>query len=179
MNWIYLAYGFGVLIFLRFAINLSKFLRIKFLYKKYVEYLGTEDVRLLGYKKEITDLFNEAGVNDSMVIHQEFLGFGNFVNMKISVHSNLANRREDIVGIVNSHFFEAMGVYHKKFLDAINPLFWLEFICKLPQYIFEYFGVLPEKIVVKIALVIYWIAAFFLGLNQLNIIDFLHLLERG
>ncbi len=173
MSWLYILSFFILLMAVRFITNLSKYFRIKRLYLKYLDYLHTESFEFIQNKQEIKQLFKDAGLNDSSVIHQEFLGFGNITNMRVSVFDNLTNRREDIVGLVQISFNEAIGVFRKRYKDTYNPSFWIDYIVKLPQYIFDFFGVLPEKIVVKIFLIIYWIIAILFGLQKINLLDYL------
>lgn len=139
----------------------------------YLDYLRTDDFTFQQYKEEILLLFKEAGLKDFFVFHQEFLGFGNFANVRLPGFANLTNRREDIVLNIQRCFNEAIGVFRKRFKDAFNPIFWIEFIIKLPQYFFEFFGVIPEKVIVKVFLVIYWLIALVFGLKSFNIIDYL------
>jgi len=173
MNWYYILGFFIGVMLLRFITNFYKYLRIKKLYDKYIEYIRTDDYKFIQNKEEIKSLFKDAGLKDSSVIHQEFLGFGNFSNTRISVFDNLTNRREDIVGNVQNRFNEAIGVYRKRFRESFNPIFWIDFIVKFPQHLMEFFGVLPEKIAVKIFLVIYWLLAIAIGLKKFELLDYL------
>lgn len=173
MKWYYIIGFFVGVMLLRFITNLYKYIRIKNLYDKYLEYIRTDNYKFIQNKEEIKSLFNDAGLKDSSVIHQEFLGFGNFSNTRVSVLDNLTNRREDIVGNVQNRFNEAIGVYRKRFRESFNPIFWIDFIVKFPQHLMEFFGVLPEKIAVKIFLVIYWVFAIAFGLKKFEILDYL------
>jgi len=122
---------------------------------------------------EIKSLFKEAQIKDSSVIHQEFLGFGKFANMRVSVFDNMHNSREDIFHIVNLAFNQAIGVFRQRANETFNPVFWLEFLVKLPQYFLANFGVMPQSTVTKIALVIYWALAIFFGVKNTDIIRIL------
>lgn len=173
MNWIYTILLFIFIMIIRFLINYSKFKRIKKLYSEYLKYLQTDNYEFIQHKEEIKTLLKEAGLKDSSVMYQEFIGFGNFVNMKISVFDNLTNKREDIVGNVNNRFNEAIGVFRNRYKESYNPVFWIHFIIKLPQYIFDFFGVLPEKIAVKIFLLIYWIIVILFGLKKIDFLEYL------
>lgn len=171
MNWLLVVLIFFSLMVLRLVINAYKLRRIKKLYQLYHNYIRNANWDFVQCKQEIVSLFKEAGLKDSSVLHQEFLGYGRFANMQMSVFSNITILREDIVGIVQISFNEAIGVYKKRRNDSLNPIFWLEFIFKMPQYLLEFFGVLPEKIAVKVILVIYWIAALVFGLAKYDILS--------
>ncbi|MEM8764813.1 MAG: hypothetical protein AAGD88_13425 [Bacteroidota bacterium] len=172
MKWHYITGFFAIVVLLRFTINLSKFLRVKSLYKKYLDYLKNPSHAFAQYSEEIKTLFREAGLKDSSVFHQEFLGFGKFANQQISVFDNLMNKREDIVGVIENRFNQAIGVYKKRFKESFNPLFWIDLVIKLPEYLMSFFGVLPEKILVKVLNLLYWIILIVLGLNKYEIINF-------
>ncbi|BDD08532.1 hypothetical protein FUAX_09640 [Fulvitalea axinellae] len=173
MEWYYTFGLFLLMIFLRFIVNFYKYKRISKLKNAYINYLGLNNYSLAEDKEEIKSLFREAGLKDSSVFHQELLGFGKYANVRISVLDNLTNRREDIVGNVLLKFDEAIGVYRKRFRESFNPIFWIEFIVKLPQYIMQFLGVLPEKISVKIFLIIYWLIAILFGLKKFDLLQFL------
>jgi hypothetical protein len=173
MNWYYILGFMGLIMVFKFITNLYKYNRVKSLYNEYLYYIRTDNLEFVQKKEEIKSLFKEAGLKDSSVIHQEFLGFGNFANMQVSVFDNLTNRREDIVGNVQMRFNEAIGVYKKRYKESFNPIFWIDFVVKFPQHLMEFFGILPEKITVKIFLVIYWILAILFGLTKINLLDYL------
>lgn len=173
MEWYYIVGFFVLIMLLRFVTNFYKYRRIQKLFEKYIEYLSTDLFEFAQYKEEIKSLFKDAGLKDFSIIHQEFLGFGKFANMQISGFDNLTNRREDIVGNVRMRFNEAIGVFRKRYKESFNPIFWIDFIVKFPQHLMEFFGVLPEKVAVKIFLVIYWLFAILFGLKKFELIDYL------
>lgn len=172
MNWIYLLVVFLSLMILRVIVNFYKLKRIKALHTLYHEYLRESSYKFVEYKQELISLFKDAGLKDFKVMHQEFLGFGQFANMQISGFENLTSNRMDIANGIQSKFHEAIGVFRKKALESLNPIFWIEFILKLPQFIFEFFGVIPEKLVVKVFILIYWIIAILFGAKKLNLFDY-------
>ncbi|WP_276976241.1 hypothetical protein [Flavobacterium filum] len=138
-----------------------------------MEYLRNDNYKFAQYKREIIGLFKEAGLQDFSIIHQEFMGYGQFANMTISGFDNMTSNRLDIVRNMNMRFNEAIGVFRKRYKESLNPLFWIEYIFKLPQFLFEFFGVLPEKVVVKVFLVIYWLFALLFGLKKFDLFDHL------
>ncbi len=148
---------------LRFAVNVYKFNRIKVLHLEYWKYVRENKSEFVENKEEIVALFKDAGLKDSEVMHQELLGYGQIANLTVSVFDNLTNIRNDIVGIIDLKFKAAKGVYKKRYKDSYNPIFWIDFILKLPIHIMEFIGVMPEKMAAKIFLLLYWIAAVVLG----------------
>ncbi|NLB64565.1 MAG: hypothetical protein GX801_10760 [Fibrobacter sp.] len=168
MAWCNMIMFFIAVIFLRFLTNYYKYLRINKLFKGYNEYLETDGFEFNQNKKEIQSLFEQAGLKDSAVTHQEPLG-GGVKYTKMSVFDNLTNTREDIVGVVSMRFHEAIGVYKKRYKESFNPIFWLDVIIKLPQHIMSFLGVLPEKHINKAILILYWIIVSFFGLKQIDL----------
>ncbi len=173
MNWYYLVGIFAIILILRFILNLQKYYRVEKLYMIYLDYLTNRDIKLIQHTQEIKTLFREAGLKDSTVIHQESLGFGNFSNTSVSIFDNIANTSGDIVSNIQNRFNEAIGVFRKRYRESYNPLFWIDFIIKLPQYFMSFFGVLPEKIAVKIVLMLYWILAILFGFKKFDILTYL------
>lgn len=173
MNWNNIIIFFSICIILRFVINYYKYRKVVNLLDEYNQYIVTTDMNFVQKIPEIKALFKEAGIEDFMVIHQEFMGFGNYANIKLSGLDNMTSNRLDIVTNVVRKFNETIGVFRKRYKDSLNPIFWIEYVIKLPQYLLEFFGVLPEKIVVKIFLMIYWIIAIIFGLTKFEILDYL------
>ncbi|HET6556634.1 MAG TPA: hypothetical protein VFG54_04925 [Prolixibacteraceae bacterium] len=160
-----------ILLLFQFINNLYKYLRIKYLYEIYLKCLVTSNVEFLQKTEEVKSLFKEAGLKDFVFIHQESLGFGHYSNMTVSGFDNMTLNRLDVVTHMQTTFNKAIGVYRKRFTDSYNPMFWIDFIIKLPKYLLGYFGVLPEKIIVKIFNVIYWLLALAFGIKQTDIIE--------
>lgn len=105
----YIIIAFVTLIFTRYILNIFRFRRTLTLYAKYQEYLRNGDVTFAQWAMEIKDLFKEAQLKDSSVTHQEFLGYGRFANMRVSVFDNIHNTREDIVNLMELSFNQAIG----------------------------------------------------------------------
>jgi hypothetical protein len=162
----------GILL-LRFALNQYKLFRVHVLQKRYKHYLFEENWEMGEDKQEIIQLFKDAGLKDSAVLHQEEMGYGRVSAMRVSAFENVLNRREDIVALITIKFHEAIGVYRKRAWESLNPFYWIEFIFKLPQHLLGFFGVLPENIAVKIFLVIYWLVVVLLGLQKFDLIKLL------
>ena len=173
MNWIFIPTFFILIMLIRFVINFFKYRRVKELYNKYFEYLKERNIEFAQYKQEIKTLFKEANLKDSSVSHQEVISRQHFINSNASVFDNITSTRSDVTQIIKLKFNEAIGVYKKRYKESYNPLFWIEFITKMPQYLMEFFGVLPEKIIVKVFLLIYWIIGILFGLQKFDIINIL------
>jgi len=164
---------FLLVILVKFIVNFYKYQRIRILYKKYDDYLHAKSSVFVQYKEEIRSLFKDAGLENFSIFHQELLGYGQVVNCRVSLFDNLANCREDVVERVRMSFNDAIGVYRMRFKESFNPIFWIDFVIKLPQYILGFCGILPEKKAVKGLLVVYWIAAIIFGLKKFDLLEYL------
>jgi hypothetical protein len=166
----YIVIGFVSLLIVRYILNLYRYHRTNLLYTRYLEYMRSDDLTFAQYVMEIKSLFKEAQIKDSSVIHQEFLGFGKFANMQVSVFDNMHSNRQDIFNLVSLAFNQAIGVFRHRARETFSPIFWLEFLVKLPQYALANFGVLPQSIVAKIAIAIYWALAIFFGVKSTDLL---------
>lgn len=159
------------IILLRFVLYLDKLIRIKRYLEAYKNYLRNPTFEFAQKKPQIIQLFKDAGLKDFVISRLEPAGFGHLRTLAVSGFENIALREADVVDGIRSRFNEAIGIFRHRMLQSINPLFWLEMIFKLPQHIFAFVGVLPDKLVVKIALIIYWLVALLLGLKKFNILE--------
>lgn len=167
----YSVYAFIALMLLRFMLNYYYLLQTATLFKKYNNYLAENTWEFNQNVPTIVDLFRKAGIKEAAVNHQEFLGYGNFANVRVSTFNNITSGRADIVSHILAHFHQAIGVYRKRALDSLNPIFWIEFIFRLPEHLLSFMGVLPEKMVVKVFQLAYWLVAILFGLEKLDIIN--------
>ncbi len=77
--------------------------------------------------------------------------------------SNIGNNREDVVGMTQAMFHKSIGIYRSRMIDAINPIYWIEFVIYLPKNVFQYVGASPESTLVKSTQIIYWLVAGIVG----------------
>ncbi|HMJ46800.1 MAG TPA: hypothetical protein VK498_05690 [Ferruginibacter sp.] len=145
--------------------------RIKKYFKLYKVYLDTPDYKFHKYKSQIVQLFKDADLPDFGIQRLEPAGYGQLKQINAGGYQNITVRENDIVAAVTSRFHEAEGVFRYRMLQSINPLFWIEFVFKLPQYLLEFVGVLPEKIVVKVALILYWLIVLLFGLKKFDLLE--------
>lgn len=148
---------FGGIMLFRCLFNLERFLKIKWYEKKYFEDIARKNFSFLKeHKRDIGNTLSKAGVEDSVVPVVQPVGLGQVSAGHVSVRNNITSLRKDIVETMIEQFMEAQGVYRKRFLQSLNPLFWIEFLVFLPKYLLEYLGVQKENIGVKIGNVIWW-----------------------
>jgi len=159
------------LVVARFIIYFTKLQSTKKYFRLYEDYIQKPTFEFHQHGPQIVQLFKDADLSDFQIHRIEPVGYGKLRTINTSGYANITLIEADVVGTMRSKFNEAIGVFRHRMLQSINPLFWLEFAFKLPQFLFEFVGVLPDKIVVKVALIIYWLVALFLGLKKFDLID--------
>jgi hypothetical protein len=161
---------FVILISARFIIYAYKLYQIRRYFGIYEEYINNPSNDFKQHKPQILELFKDANVSDFSINRLEPAGFGQLKKINFSGFNNIGLLEAEIVVLIRGSFNETIGVFRHRMYQSINPLFWLEFIFKLPQYIFEFVGVLPDKVAVKIALIVYWLLAILLGLKKFDLL---------
>lgn len=162
MKTIYLVFFiFLGLILYKAIFNFFHWVELKVLFGKYIKSFENDSYLdiVSENKLHIIDLIKKTGVPDSHVSIVQPLGFGKISTSSVSVLQNLENHREDIVGLNYQKFNNAIGEYKRRALESINPLFWISSIINLPRLSFEYLGVKPESVIIKIFQLIWWIIA--------------------
>lgn len=163
----------GIIIVLRFILYHYKFVQAKRYFSQYQDYLSNPTFEFSQLKPQIISLFNEAGLIDFSIQRLEPVGFGKLKSLNASGYENITSTDEDVVINTTRRFNECMGIFRFRRNQSINPFFWIELIFKLPQYIYQFLGVVPENIIVKISLLIYWLIAIVFGLKKFNILELL------
>ncbi|MDP8267909.1 MAG: hypothetical protein P9L97_04195 [Candidatus Tenebribacter davisii] len=167
---------FLIICMLKIIINFFKYLRVKYLLKKYNAYLKNPDWEFSKHRHEILKLFKEAGIEDGGVSISQHVGYGTLKVQPISVLKNINYLNEDVINIMTGNFYSAIGYYKLRFLETFNPIFWIEIIVFLPKNIFTYIGFQSKNVLIKIFQVIYWILGLFASIYaifNLNIFYYL------
>jgi hypothetical protein len=152
---------FIIICALKFIINFHKYLRIKYLFKKYNDYIENPIWEFSKYKLEILKLFKDAGIKNSGINVSQHVGYGTLKVQQISVLSNINFINEDIISIITGNFYATIGYYKLRFLETFNPIFWIEYIVFLPKNIFKYIGFKSSNVLINIIQIIYWILGLF------------------
>ena len=159
----FLLLSFSIIVY-KLVINFSRYRQVKQEFERYKEYLKDSKWEFTQHTPKIIKLFQDANVKDNVVHAVEPVGYGQLLTGNVSVFNNIANRREDVVESVYSKFHQSIGIYRSRMWDAINPLYWVEFILMLPKQLLSYLGVKPESVGIKVAQLIYWFVGLVLGL---------------
>ena len=147
--------------------NLSRFIRIKILYKYYYS-LCTPNTnpKVWETKQETINLFKIAGIKDSSIPVSKKIWSGYISAFKASLFDNYPNNRSDFAPHYFSMFDEAKGIFKYRIFECFNPFYWLDLIIFAPKNILNYIGVSSEERSTKILNVVltfmYWIFGIFI-----------------
>lgn len=109
------------------------------------------------HKNEILNYIKNAGVEDTHIGVAEPIGYGKVASSTVSIFSNILSTRADIAYSVRESLLEAKGNYWSRFINSINPFYWLKIILYIPKSIFSYLGLNTDSILIKIFQLIYWL----------------------
>ena len=142
-------------------------------YKIYDNWIRTDESELIIGKHifAIKKLFQDAGLKDFILSRIEPTGFGYTKSYNMKGFNNIHLNDPELINKILFKFEEAKGVYSYKMKQSFNPLFWVEFILKLPEQTFSYlnFDIADSKM--KIIQLLYWIAMVIIGLHAGKVID--------
>lgn len=174
-----LLFLFIVVCIIKFSINLFKYYRLKYLLKKYREYLKNPNWEFAQYKLEIARLFKNTGIKEIGVSISENVGYGNLKVHTLSVLDNIVNRNEKVVNIVTETFYSSIGYYKSRFIETINPLFWIEFLLFVPKNIASYIGFKTDNMIANIFQITYWILGLLASIKAIFNLDIItYLIEK-
>ena len=149
-----------VLLIIHAIYNSINFLRYKFIEKKFLG-IFCDDIKIsnksLSYKNTIVNYIKFAGVSDKTIPISQPVGYGYISTANISVLKNITNNRQDIFSASYELLLEAKGNYWSRFINSINPFYWIRIILFIPNYICTYLGIKPDSISIKVFQLIYWL----------------------
>ncbi len=109
------------------------------------------------HKNTILNYIKHSGVKDKYIPVSQPLGFGQIANGNVSIFQNILNQREDFASNAMEFLMEAKGNYWYKFVNSINPFYWLRIFLYIPKNVFTYLGVNSDSIIIKIFQLLYWL----------------------
>jgi len=171
MKWYWWGLIFLALVLYFFFNNLILKLRTKHLLKEYKKYIDEPNFKFLEIKPRIQRILTNAGIDEILLPAAQPIGYGKLATYNFSALQNLEARRQDVAIMVVSAFHEAIGVYNDRMIDSINPINWIKVIIFLPKHALTYIGVPPEKVIIKIFQIIYWIIGFVITIFETEIIQ--------
>lgn len=116
----------------------------------------------------IKRLILEAGLDNPHSTSMEFAGYGHVVPKQYSVLDNILIVNKEMMDVFIQLLNRAIGYYDIKALENLNPLFWIEFILKLPQFVFKQLKIDTSGISLKIVQLLYWVVGILVGLKALG-----------
>ena len=140
--------------------NLINFLRYGYIEKLL---LGnyTEDANLNQkakvHKNTILNYIKYSGVQDKRIPVSQPVGYGQIATGNVSIFNNILNARVDIATNVRDLLLEAKGNYWSRFINSINPFYWLRIVLYIPKYLLSYLGVQADSLLIKIFQLVYWL----------------------
>ncbi|MBN2602612.1 MAG: hypothetical protein JXA91_00580 [Candidatus Thermoplasmatota archaeon] len=158
-----LLYIFLFVVFCKIILNLSKYLEIKSLFRKYEKYNGSDPlttpstIDFISHQQRIKKLFRDANLENPSVPIYESVFLGPLFPSRVSVFENMQYTREDVVVHIKMLFYQAEGVFLQRIKEAINPIYWLETLIYLPKKIFIYLGIPIDRWFVKISIFVWWV----------------------
>lgn len=176
--WLKVAISYVSIMLLRSLLSYIKYRRLTRYHDEYREYVGEGGFDFPEKKSQVIGLFKDAGISDFVVHGVEPAGFGQIMKYQTSGFANLTTRHENVVPTVDMKFMEAIGAFKDRTIQSVNPIFWIDFLLKLPQYLFGYLNVKPKNVAVKFVQVIYWCITILAALDAMGIIDVSTIIEK-
>ncbi len=150
----------AIIIILHALYNLINYFRFPHIETLLVgNYTNNADLKMKAksHKNTILNYIKYAGVTDKYIPISQPLGLGQVATGNVSVFQNLLNQREDFAFTVIELLLEARGNYWSKFVNSINPFYWLRIVLYIPKFVLSYIGISPDSICIKIIQLIYWL----------------------
>lgn len=130
--------------------NYVKYKRCQKLSKMHLEWLTDKCDNFTQYKGEILALFKNADLTDSKVPVTQPSGYGQIASFSASTYLNFPSKAAVFAAEIANKFDQAVGVYHQRCLESLNPLYWIEAILFLPKNLLQYVGLDSEKVAFKL-----------------------------
>lgn len=157
--------------FLKNSYNLYRIKKIQFYFLTI--FTDKVDNRVYETKDEAINLFKNAGIEDSFFPISQPIGFGQVANSNTSTFTNYPSNLNIFVAAELKMFNRAIGIYKKRIKECFNPFYWIDTVLFLPKTIFQYIGIRPGSIFVKISNLIYWLFTFFISLFKEDLSTFI------
>lgn len=128
--------------------------------------------KIQGSKSKIIDLFKKAGLESPLVPVMKDVGNGYIKPVKIDIFENLDITLivvdTNIPGLILKSFTRGIGVYKQRAIEAINPLWWINFLVFLPERLVSYLGISVEnnsniQLIAKTLNAVYWLIGAIIG----------------
>lgn len=150
-----------------FPMNAYKWYRTSKIHKVYEKFVLSKPEATTWdfhtYKRELIELFKNAGVKNPYKIQEKQLPSGYVHHAEVDFFESMTALDVDVVSFMRHALAETLGFYKRKTFESLNPILWLDFIIFLPQKIIVYLGFSDAKyykFISKLLNTIYWILSF-------------------
>lgn len=109
------------------------------------------------HKNAIINYIKYSGVQDRYIPISQPVGYGQIVAGNVSIFNNILNPRVDIATNARDLLLEAKGNYWSRFINSINPFYWLRIVLYIPKYLLSYLGIKPDSALIKFFQLVYWL----------------------
>lgn len=152
----YILIGFACIAAYRLISNVCALVKANYYSKEYTLFLSNPEKDFIEHCEAVTQLFNAAGIKDSLIPFLQLTGYGNGFQGHTSLLKNMSNRREDVVGLMIRNFNLAKGTFKHRIFETFSPFFWINQILFLPRTIMDYIGIKADSVIVKVFQLLYW-----------------------
>lgn len=148
--------GIVILISVKFVINFVQWLKARWLRNRYFLSLKKDGKSFSELVASTKQLFKEADV-EACIPYSQKTGYNQIVTSTINVSDNLTLNRVEIVHAALDLFDESVGVFRKRMLEAVSPIYWVKTVLYLPSCVIKYLGGNEAGIFSKTLQLLYWI----------------------
>lgn len=171
---------FLALVIYKFITNYIAYKKCHKFAQRHFDWVMKKDAAFPTFRSEVIALFKRANITDAHVTITRSLLPGHLQSANVSVFDNFPSIYTEVIAIAQSMFDDAIGVYRRRILDSINPLYWIDLVVFAPRHLLHYLGIDTERATAKICnlilSILWWIfcigLAFFKQFIQLAISNF-------
>lgn len=139
-----------VIFFYKFIFNLNAYIKSKYYFEKYKQWLIKPNESLLTHEESIKKLFNLAGIKDSSRPYIEQITNMHIYESRISVMNNMFVRRADVQHTIIGMFQACIGIFRSRILESFSLFYWVDIFLFFPKNILNYLNLDPEKAAYRI-----------------------------
>lgn len=155
---------FLTVIGLKFIINLSRLIEVRWLFKRYIKWMEKYEFEMTEKKSQIVNLFKKAGILDKYISITIPKVGRHFEITKVSIFENIFYQNQIVTESIYYTFKEANGIFKRRIFDSFNPFYWIEFFIFLPKIILNFIDQSYGKKGVNIIQLIYWFFCIILSI---------------
>lgn len=159
---------FVLIVLFKFLTNYAAYYKCKKYREDYLKWASSSCDGFEEHRSEIIHLIEQAGISDSRIPVSQVIAPMQMASHAASVFTNFPTKNPQLAACMYGKFDDAVGVYRNRWMNAFNPLYWIESIVFLPKALILYIGADLEKPALRLCNVlttaIWWISLFLLYL---------------